>query len=200
MSAGIPGLGLGGLFFILSALVAPLVELVRTSRGQSSPAAWRQVGRQLAIAVTMIVAVDVSLRGAYLLASAVGLGGPGPGGVTVLPLAPLGIALGILAALLAVAKAAQLVIAPAIGPDGRAATALPAMHGEQRPHTSERRSAHGEDHEHHGHLGARHPAGVRSRERDGRESRPADWQVRRRESDHGGQRADARLGDADQGR
>ena len=183
MSAGIPGLGLGGLFFILSALVAPAVELVRTLRGDSSREAWRQVWRQLAIALTMIVAVDLSLRGAYLLAAAAGLGAPDAGGVTVLPLAPLAIALGILAALLAVAKAAQLILAPAIGPDGRAATALPAMHGEVRPHTSDRRRAHGEEHDEHGRLSR---TGVHSRERDGRGVRSADRQVRRRGSDHDG--------------
>ena len=41
MSAGLPGLGLGGLFFILSALLAPLLELGRPVRGRSSRA-WRR--------------------------------------------------------------------------------------------------------------------------------------------------------------
>lgn len=188
MSPGIPGLGLGGLFFILSALVAPAVELVRTLRGRSRPGAWRQVWRQLAIALTMIVAVDLSLRAVYLVIAAVGLGAPGADGFTVLPLAPLGIALGVLAALLAAAKGAQLVLAPAIGPDRRAATALSPVHGERHPHRSERRSAHGEEQFEHGQLAGGHPAGVRSRERDGRDGRPADRQVRRRGSDHDGQR------------
>ena len=197
MSAGIPGLGLGGLFFVLSALVAPAVELVRTLRGQSRPGAWRQVGRQLAIALTMIVAVDLSLRAVYLVMAAAGLGAPGAGGITVLPLAPLGIALGILAALLAGAKGAQLVFAPAIGPDRRPATALSSMHGERNPHRSERRSAHGEEQHEHGQLAGGHPAGLRSREREGRDGRPADRQVRRRGPNHDGQRAEPHPSESD---
>ncbi len=42
MSAGLPGLGLGGLFFVVSALVAPLFELVRMR-------AWHQQRRAVAV-------------------------------------------------------------------------------------------------------------------------------------------------------
>jgi hypothetical protein len=62
VSAGLPGLGLGGLFFILLALLAPFVELIRTTRGRSSVAAWRVVGRQFALALTMVAAVELTLR------------------------------------------------------------------------------------------------------------------------------------------
>jgi len=111
MSAGLPGLGLGGLFFIVSALAAPFVELYRTARGRSSAAAWRGVGRQFAIAAAMIVAIDLALRLAFLAVEATGIGqGPADRELTVLPLVPIGITLGLLAALLASAKAAQLVL------------------------------------------------------------------------------------------
>lgn len=57
MAAGLPGFGLGGLFFIASALLAPGVELWRTARGRSSVAAWRTVGRQFGQALAMLGAV-----------------------------------------------------------------------------------------------------------------------------------------------
>lgn len=111
MSAGLPGLGLGGLFFLLSALLAPMVELVRTIRGESSAAAWRGVGRQFAIAVTMVVAVDLALRIVLLLTALAGASDPPPDpGLTVLPLAPMGITMALLVAVLAAAKVLQLAL------------------------------------------------------------------------------------------
>ena len=110
MSAGLPGLGLGGLFFILLALLAPFVELIRTMRGRSSVAAWRVVGRQFALALTMVAAVELTLRVLYGLADATGLAGPVSGGSpTALALRPIGITLGLLACVLAAAKAMQLI-------------------------------------------------------------------------------------------
>ena len=109
MSAGLPGLGLGGLFFVLSALLAPVVELGRTARGRSSAGAWRQVGRQFAIAIVMIVAVELALRGLLLAGSVLGAGtDPGGQGLTALPLAPIGITAALLLAVLLGAKGAQL--------------------------------------------------------------------------------------------
>ena len=110
MSAGLPGLGLGGLFFILLALLAPFVELIRTTRGRSSVAAWRAVGRQFALALTMVAAVELTLRLLYALADATGLAGPlSDRSPTVLALRPIGITLGLLACVLAAAKAMQLI-------------------------------------------------------------------------------------------
>ena len=112
MSAGLPGLGLGGLFFILLALLAPFVELIRTTRGRSSVAAWRVVGRQFALALTMVAAVELTLRVLYGLADATGLAGPVSGGSpTALALRPIGITLGLLVCVLAAAKAMQLIAA-----------------------------------------------------------------------------------------
>jgi hypothetical protein len=110
VSAGLPGLGLGGLFFVLSALLAPFVELIRTTRGRSSLAAWRAVGRQFALALTMIAAIELTLRLLYALADATGLAGPlSDRSPTVLALRPIGITLGLLAGVLAAAKAMQLI-------------------------------------------------------------------------------------------
>jgi hypothetical protein len=110
VSAGLPGLGLGGLFFVLSALLAPFVELIRTTRGRSSVAAWRAVGRQFALALTMVAAVELTLRLLYALADATGLAGPvSDRSPTILALRPIGITLGLLASVLAAAKAMQLI-------------------------------------------------------------------------------------------
>jgi hypothetical protein len=110
VSAGLPGLGLGGLFFVLLALLAPFVELIRTARGRSSVAAWGAVGRQFALALTMVAAVELTLRLLYAIADATGLAGPlSDRSPTVLALRPIGITLGFLACVLAAAKAMQLI-------------------------------------------------------------------------------------------
>ena len=109
MSAGLPGLGLGGLFFIFSALLAPFRELWRTIRGRSRPGEWRIVGRQFAQAVTMVVAIDLTLRlvyGALSLAGAEDV--PSAASGTVLPLTLVGITSALLAAVLVATKLAQL--------------------------------------------------------------------------------------------
>lgn len=101
MSAGLPGFGLGGLFFILTALAAPLIELARTARGRSSGAAWRGVARQFTMAVLMIAAVDLSVRGFLGAIDLFGADGAARGGITVLPVGPIAISAAILGTLLA---------------------------------------------------------------------------------------------------
>ena len=54
MTAGLPGTGIGGVFYLLSALLMPLFELVNTLRGQSSWGRWAMVFRQLAMAFGII--------------------------------------------------------------------------------------------------------------------------------------------------
>ncbi len=109
MSAGLPGLGLGGLFFIFSALLAPFPELWRTLRGRSDLASWRAIGRQLAQALAMIAAIDLTLRLTYVLLSAAGIGDPRPADeATVLPLGLIGITTGLLVLVLCSAKLAEL--------------------------------------------------------------------------------------------
>ena len=73
MSAGLPGLGLGGLFFIFSALLAPFPELWRTLRGRSDLGSWKTIGRQLAQALVMVASIDLTLRLTYLVLAAVGV-------------------------------------------------------------------------------------------------------------------------------
>jgi len=126
MSAGLPGLGLGGLFFIFSALWAPFPELWRTLCGRSHPGAWRPIGRQLVQAVAMIVAIDLTLRLTYLLLSAVGAAGlPAADEGTVLPLDLIGITTGLLLLVLCGAKLAELALRGSSGRLPRVPEALP---------------------------------------------------------------------------
>lgn len=103
MSAGLPGFGLGGIFFIFSALIAVPRELGRTLQGRSSLAAWRTVGRQFAQAAAMVAVVLLVLRA---------------------PLLPIGVTVAVLVVLLTVAKLAAALVgrrrrfARIIGRDG----------------------------------------------------------------------------------
>lgn len=61
MHAGIPGIGLGGLFFVISAFLMLAVEAVNTVRGRSSLARWRLVARQSGLAAGIVVATALML-------------------------------------------------------------------------------------------------------------------------------------------
>jgi hypothetical protein len=67
MTAGLPGVGIGGLFYLISALLMPLVEVVRTLQGRSSRERWHVVGRQFAMAVFMVGALTAVVVLLHLL-------------------------------------------------------------------------------------------------------------------------------------
>jgi hypothetical protein len=126
MSAGLPGLGLGGLFFIFSALLAPFPELWRTLRGRSDLARWKVIGRQLAQALAMVAAIDLTLRLTYVVLSAAGAGDPPAADeATVLPLNLIGITTGLLVLVLCGAKLAELTLRLRGGGLPRVPEALP---------------------------------------------------------------------------
>lgn len=54
MNAGLPGTGIGGVFYLISALLMPFIELFRTLRGESSVERWLSVFRQLAMAAAIL--------------------------------------------------------------------------------------------------------------------------------------------------
>lgn len=56
MNPGLPGTGIGGLFYILSALWMPVCEVQRRLRGRA-PRAWSVVARQFAIAIGVVAAM-----------------------------------------------------------------------------------------------------------------------------------------------
>ena len=103
MTAGLPGFGLGGVFFIISALLAPFGELINTARGRSSRARWVSVGRQHVMAVAMISALGALLGFVGLVS------GAGPvQGLSSFTLLPLAATAALLAFVLVTAKLVQL--------------------------------------------------------------------------------------------
>jgi len=56
MNPGLPGTGIGGLFYILSALWMPICEVWRRSQGDA-PGQWPLVARQFGIAVGVVAAM-----------------------------------------------------------------------------------------------------------------------------------------------
>lgn len=55
MTAGVPGIGIGGLFFVVCALWMPIVEISRWSRGQGDPKALRLALRLASIALGVLI-------------------------------------------------------------------------------------------------------------------------------------------------
>ena len=120
MSAGLPGVGLSGVFFIVSALVMVPLEIARTVRGESSLARWATVLRHLAMALAMIVCVELTYAGlrwvvAALHAATRHVGGGGKAHASVLkpafhmlPIAPVAVTLAVIALLVVGAKSAHL--------------------------------------------------------------------------------------------
>jgi hypothetical protein len=96
MNAGLPGTGLGGLFYVLLALWMPVAELYATLRGRSSVARWRLVLRQLLLACGIVLAVVATVLAYFRLADlppTLGLGGPS---LMVAPVVLAGILLAVL--------------------------------------------------------------------------------------------------------
>jgi hypothetical protein len=121
MSAGLPGFGLSGLFFLACALLALPREALRFARGTSTRASRRQAVRQTALALLIIAVVDLTFRFVFVgepdgvpPAPAGGLEeGVGPdGGVDlfVLPIAPLALTAALLVGVLLFTKALELVL------------------------------------------------------------------------------------------
>ncbi len=109
-NAGLPGTGLGGLFYLLLALVMPVVEVVRTLRGDTEPGRWRQVLTQFALACAILASL-VGTAAVYLrLADA-----PSPFGVDgpTLVLAPVVLAGLLLAVLVVVLRVWARLVGPA---------------------------------------------------------------------------------------
>jgi hypothetical protein len=94
---------LGAVFFLISALLAPFSELIRTMRGRSSRARWASVAMQLMLAVAMI-SVAGALLGLVGLVSGAGL----VQGLSSFSLLPLTVTTAILVFVLVSAKLVQL--------------------------------------------------------------------------------------------
>lgn len=64
MIAGLPGTGISGLFYLLSAFWMPIAELTRTLRGRERRSNWKLVFSQFALATGIFAAL--SLTGAMI--------------------------------------------------------------------------------------------------------------------------------------
>jgi hypothetical protein len=62
MFAGLPGIGVGTLFYVLTALWMPFPECVRLVRGQSSVARWRLIAIQLFFAISIVASIAAAER------------------------------------------------------------------------------------------------------------------------------------------
>jgi hypothetical protein len=58
MNPGLPGLGIGGLFYLVSALLMPVWALVRSVRGE--PARWGLAWRQAAMAAAILTSMALT--------------------------------------------------------------------------------------------------------------------------------------------
>lgn len=54
MTVGLPGTGIGGIFYLLSAFYMPFREIVKTFGGKSSVACWLAVLRQLSMGIIIV--------------------------------------------------------------------------------------------------------------------------------------------------
>jgi len=54
MTAGLPGIGIGGIFYLFCAFAMPFIELANTFRGKSSVKRWKIVGLQFNFAATIV--------------------------------------------------------------------------------------------------------------------------------------------------
>lgn len=60
MNVGLPGTGIGGLFYLLSAFAMLLGEILFTIQGKSSIKRWRLVLTQFGIATGVLIALAIS--------------------------------------------------------------------------------------------------------------------------------------------
>jgi hypothetical protein len=129
MTVGIPGAGIGGLFYILSALAAPLREVVALARRDASASpesrAIDRVRRRLAlrqgaIAVGILAALWATgtLLGRLLAAGTRVAAAQAAGVQRVLPASALAVTFGSLAVVLLAVQVARLVLVPRAGGAG----------------------------------------------------------------------------------
>lgn len=78
MAAGLPGFGLSGVFFVVSALLMVPVEVVNTFAGRSSLARWRDVLRNAGLALAILAGVELTYAALHFAVSQFSGSGTGP--------------------------------------------------------------------------------------------------------------------------
>ena len=115
MTVGLPGVGIGGIFYLVSALLMPVRELGRSMRREPGARQWGLVGRQMSIALGILAALWVTgwLVGRILLHApviAAAATGAGISGGNVLRVSALALSLGTLLLVLVAMQAARAVV------------------------------------------------------------------------------------------
>src|SRR3990172_10846052 len=117
MIAGLPGTGIGGLYYLLLALWMPFREFLSGRRGSSNPDRRRLVRRQVALTVCVVAGLWVTgwVMGWLLLVLLPVVLGPAPSGsgslvVNVLTLPPILLTLGVLVAVYVGVRVLRLVV------------------------------------------------------------------------------------------
>ena len=57
MNVGLPGTGIGGLFYLLLAVLMPLHQLLRTARGRGGVQGWKMAALQSTVALAILSAL-----------------------------------------------------------------------------------------------------------------------------------------------
>ena len=60
MTAGLPGVGIGGIFYLVSALIMPVRSLIAVARGRANEAHWSMALRQASLAAGILAALWVT--------------------------------------------------------------------------------------------------------------------------------------------
>lgn len=117
MTVGVPGVGFGGIFYLIGALFMPVREAVRTARGKSSVERWAVVGTQWSLAAGILVALWGTgwLLGHMLTPALLAKTGAGAGRVAaaphnVLKASALAVSLGMLVILIGAVRVAHFVL------------------------------------------------------------------------------------------
>src|SRR5262245_38892636 len=134
MTVGIPGVGFGGIFYLIGALLMPVREVVRTARGESNAERWAKVATQWSLAAGSLVALWATGRVlGHVLTSALARTGAGVGRLAaphnVLKVSVFALSLGMLAILILAVRIAHLVLRWRGGIPVQQLTPMPAAKG-----------------------------------------------------------------------
>ena len=135
MTVGIPGVGFGGIFYVIGALLMPAREVVRTARGESNVERWAVVATQWSLAAGILVALWATgwVLGHVLTPALLARTGAGVGRLAaphnVLRVSVFAMSLGMLAILILAVRVAHLVVHRRGGIPIQQLTPMPAAKG-----------------------------------------------------------------------
>jgi hypothetical protein len=135
MTVGVPGVGFGGIFYMIGALVMPVREVVRTARGESNVQRWVVVATQWSLAAGILVALWATgwILGHVLTPAVLARTAAGAGRLAaphnVLRVSALVVSVGMLAILIGGVRIAQFVVRRRGGIPVQQLTPMPAAKG-----------------------------------------------------------------------